>query len=245
MPMIVTIRAWIVVLVCCISAANAQNLELPKLPYDYNDLEPWIDDTTMHVHHMGHHMSYVKTINTALAALRGNPDTNHLAKMGLDKLLKNLDKVPEDLQAPVRNGGGGFVNHILFWGSMIKNGTRIDPKGALLKAIEKDIGGMEKLEAVFKDKATKLFGSGWCWIVYNTKLDTLSIETTINQDTPVMVEGKVPLLGLDVWEHAYYLKYKNKRFEYIDNFWQIVDWKSVQARYGEARDGVEPQKKEL
>jgi superoxide dismutase, Fe-Mn family len=205
-------------------------------------------------------MAYLKTINTALATLRANPDTKHLAKMGLDSLLQNLDKVPEDLKGPVRNGGGGFVNHVLFWNCMAKNGTEIDPEGALMKAINQELGGMDKLEALFKDKASKVFGSGWVWLVWTldaeatnsakskglmSRLGSLSVETTANQDTPAMKEGKVPLLGLDVWEHAYYLKYRNKRVEYIDNFWKIVDWKSVMARYREAMDGPQSNKSEL
>jgi len=170
--------------------------------------------------------------------------------MGLDKLLQNLDKVPEDLRGPVRNGGGGFVNHILFWNNMVKNGTKLDAKGLLHEAIERDLGGMEQLEAVFKDKATKLFGSGWCWLVWTASSTSpvggsLSVETTSNQDTPSMVQGKLALLALDVWEHAYYLNYKNKRFEYIDSFWTIINWDSVQERFGEATQLVKARIKEL
>jgi len=225
---------WLLFLavVCGLQLSSAQNLELPKLPYDYADLEPAMDAETMTIHHMGHHAAYLTTVNKALDALRENPDTKYLAKMGLDKLLQNLDKIPQPLDAAIRNGGGGFVNHILFWNSMTKNGTALEPDSHLMKAIDKDLGGIAQFEAIFKDKAAKHFGSGWVWLVW--KEGVLSVETTPNQNTPAMTPGNVPLLGLDLWEHAYYLKYRNKRVDYIQSFWTIIDWRAVSSRFLEA-----------
>jgi len=223
----------------CLAAAGAQNLELPALPYEYHALEPHIDNATMMVHHLGHHQAYLKTVNTALETLRGNPSTKHLAKMGIDRLLQHLEDVPQDVRPLVRNGGGGFVNHILFFNSLSTNGTAINPKSELALAIDKDLGGFESLSRLFKEKATKVFGSGWAWLVFQSKAGAgaLTVETTSNQDTPAMEEGKVPLLGIDVWEHAYYLKYQNRRPAYIEGFWQVINWAAVETRFLEARDG--------
>mmetsp|Transcript_36664 Transcript_36664/g.56877 ORF Transcript_36664/g.56877 Transcript_36664/m.56877 type:complete len:228 (+) Transcript_36664:3-686(+) len=210
----------------------AQNLELPKLPYEYDALEPAIDAQTMEIHHLKHHAKYLETLNSALTALRADEATKYLAKMGVDKALQHLSEVPEALRGPLRNGGGGFVNHILFFEGMAPNGTKTpDPSEPLGKAIDATFGSFLQLSDAFQNLATKVFGSGWAWLVYDTNTAKMSLMSTPNQDTPNMQPNMLPLLGLDCWEHAYYLKYQNKRPDYIAAFWSVVNWEVVAQRY--------------
>ena len=194
---------------------------LPPLPYDYNALEPHIDEQTMRIHHDKHHDTYVKNLN---AALEGHPE---LARKSIEDLLAHLDAVPENIRTAVRNNGGGHANHTLFWEVMRPGGPR-EPAGALAEAINATFGGLAQFKEQFAKAATTRFGSGWAWLVSGK--GKLAIESTPNQDSPLM-EGKAPLLGLDVWEHAYYLKYQNKRPDYIAAWWNVVNWDEVAKRH--------------
>ena len=194
---------------------------LPPLPYDYNALEPHIDEQTMRIHHDKHHDTYVKNLN---AALEGHAD---LARKSIEDLLAHLDSVPENIRTAVRNNGGGHANHTLFWEVMRPGGPR-EPAGALAEAINATFGGLAQFKEQFAKAATTRFGSGWAWLVSGK--GKLAIESTPNQDSPLM-EGKAPLLGLDVWEHAYYLKYQNKRPDYIAAWWNVVNWDEVAKRH--------------
>ncbi len=200
--------------------------ELPKLPYPYDALEPYIDARTMEIHYTKHHAAYVTNLN---AALDKHPE---LHKKSLDDLLKGLNSVPEDIRVAVRNNGGGHLNHSMFW-LIMKKGGGGEPKGELGDAIGKAFGGF----AAFKDKVTNAgmtrFGSGWSWLVI-TKDGKLDVISTPNQDNPVM-DGHKPVMGVDVWEHAYYLKYQNKRKDYLDAWWNIVNWDEIAARYAKAK----------
>lgn len=200
---------------------------LPPLPYDYNALEPFIDEQTMKLHHDKHHQAYVDNLNKALD---GHDD---LQKMHGGELAANLDKVPEDIRTKVRNNLGGVLNHNFFWQVMcpenIAKVAKLTAKSSLLQEINKTFDSMEAFQEKFSAAALGRFGSGWAWLVVDDK-GKLKITDTPNQDNPVM-EGIEPILGLDVWEHAYYLKYQNKRAEYIKNWWNIVNWKEVQDRY--------------
>lgn len=199
--------------------------ELPKLPYDYNALEPYVDEQTMNIHHTKHHQAYVNNLN---AALDKHPE---LSDKSLLELIKDLDSVPEDIRTAVRNNGGGHLNHSMFWTLMQKAEGQM-PEGAILEAINEKFGSYEEFKDVFSKAATTRFGSGWAWLVLKDgKLDVVS---TANQDNPVS-EGLVPVLGLDVWEHAYYLKYQNRRPEYIENWFNVVNWKEVSKLYEEAK----------
>lgn len=199
--------------------------ELPKLPYDYNALEPYIDEQTMNIHHTKHHQAYVNNLN---AALEKHPE---LSEKTLLELIRDLDSVPEDIRTAVRNNGGGHLNHSMFWTLMQKAEGQM-PEGAILEAINEKFGSYEEFKDVFSKAATTRFGSGWAWLVLKDgKLDVVS---TANQDNPVS-EGLVPVLGLDVWEHAYYLKYQNRRPEYIENWFNVVNWKEVSKLYEEAK----------
>ncbi len=194
---------------------------LPDLPYEYNALEPFIDEETMHLHHDKHHATYVKNLNDALAA---NPD---LAVMDIEDLLKDLDQVPDSVRTKVRNNGGGHANHSLFW-SIMGPSSEKEPTGELAEAIKQSFGDFTQFKEKFAAAALGRFGSGWVWLVYDQGM--LSIMDIPNQDSPLS-EGKTPLLGLDVWEHAYYLKYQNRRAEYVDSWWNVVNWQEVTARY--------------
>lgn len=199
--------------------------ELPKLPYDYNALEPYVDEQTMNIHHTKHHQAYVNNLN---AALDKHPE---LSDKSLLELIKDLDSVPEDIRTAVRNNGGGHLNHSMFWTLMQKAEGQM-PEGAILEAINEKFGSYEEFKDVFSKAATTRFGSGWAWLVLKDgKLDVVS---TANQDNPVS-EGLVSVLGLDVWEHAYYLKYQNRRPEYIENWFNVVNWKEVSKLYEEAK----------
>ncbi len=195
---------------------------LRPLPYPLDALEPHIDARTMEIHHDKHHAAYVNNANKALAEF---PDQ---AKKSLEQLLESLDSVPEKIRAAVRNHGGGHYNHTIFWYMMKKNGGG-EPKNELAKAIEKTFGGFDKFKEKFSEAATKQFGSGWAWLTLG-KNNQLAIESTANQDTPLSA-GRLPLLGIDVWEHAYYLKYQNKRPEYIAAFYNVINWDFVGDRY--------------
>jgi Fe-Mn family superoxide dismutase len=196
--------------------------ELPALPYAYNALEPYIDEQTMIIHHDRHHATYVNNLN---AALEGHAD---LQNKTIEELIGNLDSVPENIRTAVRNNGGGHANHSLFWTIMAPNAGGA-PSGKLAEAIDKELGGFEKFKDDFSKAAAGRFGSGWAWLSV-TKDGKLEISSTPNQDSPLM-EGKTPILGLDVWEHAYYLKYQNKRPDYIAAFWNVVNWEEVGKRY--------------
>ncbi len=192
--------------------------KLPELNYSYDALEPHIDARTMEIHHTKHHQAYIDNVNKAL---EGQEKLNELS---VEELLKSLNEVPEAIRTAVRNNGGGHYNHSLFWELMSPNGGG-RPEGELARKIDEDLGGFEKFKEDFKKAALSRFGSGWAWLVLDG--DKLAVVSTANQDNPIS-EGKKPLLGIDVWEHAYYLKYQNKRADYIDAFWNVVDWKKVE-----------------
>jgi Fe-Mn family superoxide dismutase len=198
--------------------------EVPPLPYDYNALEPYIDTQTMHLHHDKHHQAYVTNLN---AALEKHPD---LQGKSVSDLLCNINSVPEDIRTAVRNHGGGHFNHTMFWQIMKANGGG-NPHGAVSDAINSAFGGFDNLKQKFNEAGAKLFGSGWVWVV--SKDRKLEIITTPNQDSPVM-QGFYPVFGNDVWEHAYYLKYQNRRPEYLQAWWSVVNWEAVNKRLQEA-----------
>ncbi len=199
--------------------------ELPPLPYANDALEPHIDAMTMEIHHDRHHGTYVKNVN---AALEGHPD---LAAKSVEDLLRSIDSVPESIRTAVRNNGGGHANHSMFWEILSPNGGG-QPTGAVADAINATFGSFDKFKEDFGKAATGRFGSGWAWLVVDN--GKLAITSTPNQDSPYM-EGKTPILGLDVWEHAYYLKYQNKRPDYISAFWNVVNWAEVNKRYEAAK----------
>lgn len=199
--------------------------QLPPLPYPNNALEPHIDETTMMIHHDRHHNTYVTNLNKAL---EGHPE---LESKSVEELIANLDAVPESIRTAVRNNGGGHANHSLFWEVIGPNGGG-EPSGSLAEAINAEFGSFEKFKETFAAAAAGRFGSGWAWLSLDN--GKLVVHSTPNQDSPIM-EGKTPLLGLDVWEHAYYLKYQNKRPDYIAAFWNVVNWAEVQKRYEAAK----------
>ncbi|OGK45290.1 superoxide dismutase [Candidatus Roizmanbacteria bacterium RIFCSPLOWO2_01_FULL_38_11] len=190
---------------------------LPKLAYAYDALEPHIDGQTMSIHHGKHHAAYISNLNTAL---EGHDD---LLSMDINELVKNLDKIPENIRTAVRNNGGGHVNHSLFWTLMNPQGGG-EAEGDVAKAINKKFGSFDSFKEEFQKAGLARFGSGWIWLIKND--DDLEITSTPNQDSPLM-EGKIPILGCDVWEHAYYLKYQNRRADYLQAWWNIVDWNRV------------------
>ncbi len=196
--------------------------ELSKLPYAYEALEPFIDAQTMNIHHTKHHQAYVTNLN---AALEKHPE---LGGWSLDALVAKLAEVPEDIRTAVRNHGGGHWNHDLFWNIMAPNAGG-EPGGALGKAIETDFGSFANFKAEFDKAAMGRFGSGWAWLV--EKADKLVVVSTANQDNP-LTDGLKPLMGIDVWEHAYYLKYQNRRADYIAAWWNVVNWDAVASRFG-------------
>jgi superoxide dismutase, Fe-Mn family len=199
--------------------------ELPQLPYAYDALEPHIDKETMNIHHTKHHNTYVTNLNNALA---GNEE---LLSKSVEEVISNLDAVPEAARGAVRNNGGGHANHSLFWQILSPNGGG-EPTGALADAINSKFGSYESFKDEFAKAATTRFGSGWAWLsVSNGELE---LSSTPNQDSPLM-EGKTPILGLDVWEHAYYLKYQNRRPDYINAFFNVVNWAEVSKRYEAAK----------
>ena len=200
------------------------NHQPEPLPYAYNALEPFIDEATMKVHHDKHHQTYADKFN---AALEKYPE---LQNRKPEDLLKDLAKVPEDIRTAVRNHGGGFVNHNFFWKIMAPKAGK--PSGAIVKAIDKDFGSFDKFREQFSAAALGLFGSGWAWLALNK--GKLEIMTTPNQDSPLSA-GKAPLMVIDVWEHAYYLKYQNRRVEYITNLFNVIDWERVNQLFTQAK----------
>lgn len=199
---------------------------LPALNYAYDALEPHIDALTMEIHHSRHHQTYINNLN---AALETAPE---LAALPVEELLRRFDTLPAPLQGAVRNHGGGHANHSLFWLVMSSQGGG-EPGGELALAIERELGGFDAFKQAFTQAALSRFGSGWAWLVVD-KAGRLQVEISANQDSPLM-HGHTPILGLDVWEHAYYLKYQNKRPDYIAAFYQVVDWAEVARRYQAAR----------
>jgi Fe-Mn family superoxide dismutase len=197
--------------------------ELPPLPYDYDALEPTIDEQTMRIHHGKHHQAYVDNLNKAL---EGTP----WADRAVEDVIQNLDALPEDKRAAVRNNGGGHANHSLFWQIMQPKGGG-DPSGDLETAINETFGDADALRAEINDAGVKRFGSGWTWLVVDG--GRLAVMSTPNQDSPLM-EGKTPILGIDVWEHAYYLKYQNRRPDYLGAWWDVVNWDAVGGRFAAA-----------
>ncbi|GHE21902.1 superoxide dismutase [Halomonas urumqiensis] len=194
---------------------------LPELPYAYNALEPHIDATTMEIHHSRHHQTYVNNLNGAL-------EGTGLEDVPVDELVANLDRVPEEKRQAVINNGGGHSNHSMFWQVMSPNGGGA-PKGKVGEAIDSELGGFDDFKDAFVKAALGRFGSGWAWLSV-TPEKKLVVENTLNQDNPLM-HGNTPVLGLDVWEHAYYLKYQNKRPDYVAAFFNVVDWDEVERRY--------------
>ncbi|MFM1655278.1 superoxide dismutase [Brevibacillus sp. B_LB10_24] len=199
--------------------------QLPALPYAFNALEPHFDAQTMEIHHDRHHATYVNNLN---AALEGHAD---LASKSIEDLISNMDAVPEAIRTAVRNNGGGHANHSMFWEILSPNGGGA-PTGALADAINSAFGSFDNFKSEFAKAAAGRFGSGWAWLIVDN--GNLAITSTPNQDNPLM-EGKKPVLGLDVWEHAYYLKYQNKRPDYIAAFWNVINWEEVGKRYEAAR----------
>ncbi len=200
--------------------------ELPSLPYPYNALEPYIDEQTMTIHHTKHHAGYVNNLN---AALEKYPE---LQTYSVEDLLRNIQSVPEDIRTAVRNNGGGHANHSLFWTVMTPNGGGA-PTGELAAAINAAFGSFDAFKETFTKAAMTRFGSGWAWLVVDG-FGKLRVYSTPNQDSPYM-DGFTPILGLDVWEHAYYLKYQNRRAEYVNNWWNVVNWEEVARRFAAAR----------
>lgn len=198
--------------------------ELPQLEYKYNALEPYIDENTMTIHHSKHHATYVNNLN---AALENYPE---LQNKSVEELVKDLESIPADIRTAVRNNGGGHFNHSLFWKLLSPNGGK--EKGALLEAINAKYGNFDAFKEAFAKAAATRFGSGWAWLVVN-KDKELEIVSTANQDSPVS-EGLKPVLALDVWEHAYYLKYQNRRPDYVGAWWSVVNWDFANKLYEEA-----------
>ncbi|MEA2269832.1 MAG: superoxide dismutase, Fe-Mn family [Solirubrobacteraceae bacterium] len=198
--------------------------EVPPLPYDYAALEPHIDDQTMHLHHDKHHQAYVDKVNDALKG------TEHESKP-IEEVIRNLDAIPEDKRTAVRNNGGGHLNHSMFWETMSPDGGGA-PDGDLASAIDDAFGSFDAFKEQFEAAGVGRFGSGWAWLVVDG--GALKITSTANQDNPV-TDGQTPILGNDVWEHAYYLKYQNRRPEYLKAWWNVVNWSKVGERYAAAR----------
>lgn len=196
---------------------------LPDLPYDYNTLEPYIDEETMRVHHGGHHATYVKNLNDALAG------QEQFLDMNIEDLLKSLDQVPDDIRTKVKNNAGGHYHHSIFWTIMKPQSGK--PEGEILNTINNSFSDFNSFKEKFNQSASSLFGSGWTWLVFNN--GGLEIENTQNQDSPISA-GHYPIFGIDLWEHAYYLKYKNKRADFIDAFWNVINWQEVLNRLQKA-----------
>lgn len=198
---------------------------LPDLSYAYDALEPYIDEETMHLHHDKHHNTYVTNLN---AAIEKYPE---LGEKSVEELISDMDAIPEDIKTAVRNNGGGHANHSFFWKIMAPNAGG-EPTGAIKEAIDAAFGDFASFKAEFKTAATGRFGSGWAWLAVDN--GKLVVTSTANQDSPLM-EGQIPVLGLDVWEHAYYLNYKNVRPDYIEAFWNLVNWDEVNKQFEQAK----------
>ena len=208
---------------------------LPALPYAYDALEPHIDAATMKVHHTGHHQAYTDNLNKALVSLKAEAPA--LAALPLSALLQRIPEAPEKLRGPLRNSGGGFVNHAAFFTQWMAppGGAGVGPApppGPLADAITSTFGSLDKFKEDFSAAAATVFGSGWAWLIVDkTAGGALRVVSTPNQDTPAMEAGKFPILGLDVWEHAYYLKHQNRRAEYIESWWKVVNWEEVAKKF--------------
>jgi Fe-Mn family superoxide dismutase len=192
---------------------------LPQLSCPYDALEPYIDKMTMEIHHTKHHQAYINNLNSALEKY------SEFHNLELEEILRNLDQLPEEIKTAVRNNGGGHYNHSLFWEIMGPNGGG-EPKGKLKEEIEKNFGSFEEFKKLFSETAIKHFGSGWAWLVI-TSDKKLKVYSMLNQDSPLM-NGDIPIMGLDVWEHAYYLKYQNRRAEYVEAWWHVVNWNKIE-----------------
>jgi Fe-Mn family superoxide dismutase len=201
------------------------SFELPDLPYDYDALEPHIDEKTMKIHHGKHHQGYTNKLNAAL-------EGHDFANLDIEEVLKRIDEVPADKKQAVINSGGGFANHNLFWNVMSPNGGG-NPSGDLAKAINEKFGSFDKFKEKFSSTAASQFGSGWGWLCVNDSGE-LVVASTANQDSPYM-DGLTPILGVDVWEHAYYLNYQNRRPDYLNAFWNVVNWDQVEKNYQDAK----------
>lgn len=199
--------------------------QLPELPYAYDALEPYIDVETMHFHHDKHHQAYVNNLNSAL---ENHPEWQ---EKSIEEILTHLDDLPKEIRGAVQNNGGGHYNHSLFWETMAPNAGG-NPTGEVKDAIEEAFGSFDNLKAEFKKAALGRFGSGWAWVVVDN--GKLAVTSTLNQDNPIS-DGKTPILGVDVWEHAYYLKYQNLRGDYVDAFWNVVNWDKVNELYKAAK----------
>ena len=202
--------------------------ELPPLPYDYSALEPYIDTQTMQLHHDKHHGTYVTNLNNALK------EQSQFASVSLEDLMRRINEVPESIRTAVRNNGGGHINHTMFWQIMKPNGGG-EPTGAIASAIQSAFGSFDAFKTAFNDAGAKRFGSGWVWLVLDSS-GKLQVTSTANQDSPFM-EGRYPVMGNDVWEHAYYLKYQNRRPEYLNAWWNVVNWDEISRRYEQGRRG--------
>ena len=196
--------------------------ELPPLPYDYNALEPYIDTQTMQLHHDKHHQTYVTNLNNALQG------QDQFASMSVEDVVRNINQIPDSIRTAVRNNGGGHANHSMFWQIMKPNGGG-QPGGALANAINQAFGSFDQFKAAFNDAGAKRFGSGWAWLVLDQN-GKLQVTSTANQDSP-LTDGLFPAMGNDVWEHAYYLKYQNRRPEYLNAWWNVVNWDEIARRY--------------
>lgn len=212
-----------------VAMAQAAEFELPPLPYAYEALEPYIDTQTMTIHHDRHHAGYVRNLNGAIAQ---HPD---LSGKSVEDLLRDLDAVPEDIRNTVRKNGGGHANHTMFWEIMTPNGTGM-PTGAIAEAINDTFGDFATFQQAFNAAGSGQFGSGWAWLILNQD-GTLEITSTANQDSPFL-DGDYPIMGNDVWEHAYYLKYQNRRGDYLDAWWNVVNWEGVNSRFEAAKSAM-------
>ena len=197
---------------------------LPKLPYAFDALEPFIDAKTMEIHHDNHHQAYVDNLNKALEKY---PE---LQKLKIDELLKKFADLPDEVKTTVKNHGGGHFNHSLFWEILSNNKKKKEFNRTIAETIERNFESFDKFKELLNDCAMKRFGSGWAWLVFNPNTTKLEIYSTANQDSPLM-EGRIPLLGIDVWEHAFYLKYHNRKAEYVAAFWNIINWQQVEKNY--------------
>ena len=202
--------------------------EVPPLPYDYNALEPYIDTQTMQLHHDKHHAAYVNNLNNALQ------NQSQLASWTVEDLVQRINEVPESIRTAVRNNAGGHVNHSMFWQIMKPNGGG-EPTGELGSAIQQAFGSFDQFKAAFNDAGVKRFGSGWTWLVLD-RSGKLQVISTANQDSPLM-DGMFPVMGNDVWEHAYYLKYQNRRPDYLAAWWNVVNWDEITHRYQHGHGG--------
>lgn len=201
------------------------SFELPKLPYDYDALEPHIDEQTMKIHHGKHHQGYTNKLNAAL-------EGHEFADLDIEEVLRRINEIPADKKQAVINSGGGYANHNLFWTVMSPNGGG-NPSGDLAKAINDKFGSLDKFKEKFSSTAASQFGSGWGWLCVDDSGE-LVVTSTANQDSPFM-DGLTPILGVDVWEHAYYLNYQNRRPDYLDAFWNVVNWDQVEKNYQDAK----------